>query len=219
MWLFVGLGNPGAKYDNNRHNVGFMVIDKIQDNKPSFGSFRSKFQGKLSEGRLSGQKVVLLKPTTYMNNSGQSVAKVSKFYKIPSENIVVFHDELDIKAGDIRVKQGGSNAGHNGLRSIQAHLGTSDFWRVRIGIGRPHPNADISGYVLDNFLKEERIWLEPLINAFVDDMEDLFYIPVPDEVFREWLVSNFLESFENFLKERFGISKVAVKVVSSDGTL
>ncbi len=168
MWLFVGLGNPGAKYDNNRHNVGFMVIDKIQDNKPSFGSFRSKFQGKLSEGRLSGQKVVLLKPTTYMNNSGQSVAKVSKFYKIPSENIVVFHDELDIKAGDIRVKQGGSNAGHNGLRSIQAHLGTSDFWRVRIGIGRPHPNADISGYVLDNFLKEERIWLEPLINALSD---------------------------------------------------
>ena len=168
MWLFVGLGNPGAKYDKNRHNVGFMVLDNIQDNEPAFSNFRSKFQGELSEGRLAGQKVALLKPTTYMNNSGQSVVQVAKFYKILPENIIVFHDELDIKAGGVRVKQGGGNAGHNGLKSIQAHLGTPDFWRVRIGIGRPHPNADVSNYVLDNFSKEERVWLEPLIDALSD---------------------------------------------------
>ncbi len=164
MWLFVGLGNPGGEYAKNRHNVGFMVIDNIHDNETTFSNFRSKFQGELSEGRLSGQKVILLKPTTYMNNSGQSVAQVAKFYKIPPENIIVFHDELDISAGDVRVKQGGGNAGHNGLKSIQAHLGTADFWRVRIGIGRPHPNADVSNYVLDNFSKEECVWLEPLID-------------------------------------------------------
>ena len=168
MWLFVGLGNPGAKYDKNRHNVGFMVLDNIQDNEPAFSNFRSKFQGELSEGRLAGQKVALLKPTTYMNNSGQSVVQVAKFYKILPENIIVFHDELDIKAGGVRVKQGGGNAGHNGLKSIQAHLGTPDFWRVRIGIGRPHPNADVSNYVLDNFSKEERVWLEPLIDVLSD---------------------------------------------------
>ena len=154
MWLFVGLGNPGGKYTKNRHNSGFMVLDGIKDNFPVFSSFRSKFQGLISEGRLGNQKILLLKPTTYMNNSGQSVAQAAKFYNIDAEKIIVFHDEIDIDADTVRVKQGGGNAGNNGLKSVQSHLSTPDFWRVRIGIGRPHPNAHVSDYVLDNFSKD-----------------------------------------------------------------
>ncbi len=164
MWLFVGLGNPGREYERNRHNVGFMVMDAVQREFPVFGSFKSKFQGNISEGRLGNQKALLLKPETYMNNSGQSVSKAMKFYKIEPERVIVFHDELDIAPSAVRIKQGGGNAGHNGLKSIQAHLGTADFWRVRIGIGRPHPQADVSNYVLDNFSKAEQKWLEPLVD-------------------------------------------------------
>ncbi len=168
MWLFVGLGNPGGKYRNNRHNVGFMVIDEIA----RLSSFKSKFQGDLTEERIGTEKVALLKPLTYMNESGQSVGKCAKFYKIPPERIIVFHDELDIKPGEIRVKKGGGNAGHNGLKSIQAHLGTPDFWRVRIGIGRPQgQNGDVSNYVLSDFAKAEQNWLEHLIDILSDNAE------------------------------------------------
>ncbi len=160
MWLFVGLGNPGGKYAKNRHNIGFMAIDAMAD-----GAYKSKFQGLIHEMRLSGQKVLLLKPQTYMNNSGQSVKAVAQFYKIPVDKIMVFHDELDIDAGDVRIKQGGGNAGHNGLKSIQAHMGSADFWRVRIGIGRPaHKNA-VSNYVLSDFSKAEQEWLVPLLDC------------------------------------------------------
>ncbi len=166
MWLFVGLGNPTDKYKNNRHNIGFMVLDYIAD-----GSYKSKFQGLVSEVRLSGQKIILLKPQTYMNESGRSVAKAAQFYKIEPEKIIVFHDELDINAGDVRVKQGGGNAGHNGLKSIQAHLSTADFWRVRIGIGRPSHSGDVSNYVLDDFSKVEQKWVEPLIELMGDNSD------------------------------------------------
>jgi len=175
MWLFVGLGNPSDKYKNNRHNIGFMVMDAIAD-----GSYKSKFQGLVSEMRLSGQKVMLLKPQTYMNESGQSVAKVAQFYKIEADKVVVFHDELDINAADVRVKQGGGNAGHNGLKSIQSHLGTADFWRVRIGIGRPPHNGDVSNYVLDDFSKTEQKWVEPLVET-MGDRADIIILDSPKE--------------------------------------
>ncbi len=178
MWLFVGLGNPDDKYKNNRHNIGFMVVDSIANEFPAFDGFRSKFQGKISQGRMAGQKVILLKPQTFMNESGLSVAKAAKFYQIEPDKIIVFHDELDINAGDVRVKFGGGNAGHNGLKSIQAHLGSADFWRVRIGIGRPSHRGAVSNYVLDDFSKAERIWLNPLVE-FMGDKADIIISDSP----------------------------------------
>ncbi len=175
MWLFVGLGNPSDKYKNNRHNIGFMVIDAIAD-----GSYKSKFQGQVSETRLADQKVILLKPQTYMNESGKSVQTAAKFYKIEADKIMVFHDELDINAGDVRVKQGGGNAGHNGLKSIQSHLGTADFWRVRIGIGRPPHDGDVSNYVLDDFSKAEQKWVGQLIEI-MGDKADIIISDSPKE--------------------------------------
>ncbi len=171
MWLFVGLGNPGPKYERNRHNVGFMVVEKIMDSFHDFSPFRAKFQGKVSEGRLGNKKVVLLKPETYMNNSGQSVIKCMQFYKIEPENVIVFHDEIDIDPNTVRVKKGGGTAGHNGLKSIQSHLGTAEFWRVRIGIGRPQHQGDVSDYVLDNFSKAEQEWCTPLVEALSEKSE------------------------------------------------
>ncbi len=172
MWLFVGLGNPGSKYEKNRHNIGFMAMECIADSFPAFSPFKSKFQGTLSEGRLGNKKVILLKPETYMNNSGQSVIKAAQFYKIQPEKIIVFHDELDISASDMRVKKGGGNAGHNGLKSIQQHLGTPDFWRVRMGIGRPpHKEASVSNFVLDDFSKAEREWLGHYLDLTGDNAD------------------------------------------------
>ncbi len=160
MWLFVGLGNPEKQYAKNRHNIGFMVIDAMAD-----GAYKSKFQGLVSEKRFGGQKAILLKPQTFMNESGRSVKATAQFYKIEPDKIIVFHDELDIDAGDVRVKQGGGNAGHNGLKSIQAHMGSADFWRVRIGIGRPEHKSAVSNYVLSDFSKAEQGWLVPLLDC------------------------------------------------------
>lgn len=160
MWLLAGLGNPGAKYAGNRHNIGFMVIDRIAADY-GFPAFRSKFQGLMSEGTIAGQKVALLKPQTYMNNSGQSVQAAARFYKIASKHIVVFHDEVDLSPGKVRVKTGGGNAGHNGLHSIDAHMGTADYGRVRLGVGKP-ATGDVSGHVLSDFSKADEAWLEPL---------------------------------------------------------
>lgn len=163
-WLFVGLGNPGEKYAGNRHNVGFLAADRIASDH-GFPAYRSKFEGEFSEGTLGGARVVLLKPMTYMNNSGQSVAKSAKFFKIPPEKIVVFHDDLDLVAGKLKTKQGGGAAGHNGLKSIDAHLGTPDYWRVRLGIGHPGDKDKVHGYVLSDFSKTEQKWLEPWLEA------------------------------------------------------
>ena len=164
MWLFVGLGNPGDKYAKNRHNIGFMAIGAIADHS-GFPPFKSKFQGLLSEGEVGGEKVILLKPQTYMNESGQSVGKAAKFYKIPPARIIVFHDELDLEPCKMRVKDGGGVAGHNGLRSIKAHLGTPDFKRVRIGIGHPGDKNRVSPYVLSDFAKAEGPWVEKMIDS------------------------------------------------------
>jgi len=163
MWLLVGLGNPGDKYAGNRHNIGFMAIDRIADDN-GFTGFKSKFQGEYTEGRIGDQKVMLLKPLTYMNESGQSVGKAAKFYKIPPEKVVVFHDELDLDPFKVRVKKGGGAAGHNGLKSIKAHLGTPDFIRVRMGIGHPGDKAKVSPYVLSDFAKAEQDLLERCVD-------------------------------------------------------
>lgn len=167
MWLFVGLGNPGAEYRGNRHNVGFMAIEAIAAAQ-GFPSFRAKFQGEMSEGTIAGEKIILLKPQTYMNESGQSIGKLAKFYKITPDRIYIFHDELDLEAGKLRVKKGGGVAGHNGLKSAKAHLGTDDFRRVRIGIGHPGDKNKVSHYVLSDFAKAEQDWVEKLVAAIAD---------------------------------------------------
>lgn len=172
MWLIIGLGNPGDKYEDNRHNIGFMVADELaRDN--IFPNFKSKFQGEISEGRIANQKVILLKPMTYMNDSGISVRKCADFYKIPPEKIIVFHDELDLAPSAIKVKQGGGTGGHNGLKSIDAHLGNKEYWRVRLGIGHPGDKNRVSGYVLSDFSKEEQKWLDDWIYVLSKNIDGL----------------------------------------------
>ncbi len=162
MLLFVGLGNPGADYARNRHNIGFMAVDALV-RRHSFSPWRAKFQGQVCEGTIAGEKVVALKPETYMNESGRSVAACAQFYKIEPKDIVVFHDELDLLPAKVRVKTGGGHAGHNGLRSITAHLGP-DFRRIRLGIGHPGAKERVTGWVLGDFAKVDREWLEPLLD-------------------------------------------------------
>jgi PTH1 family peptidyl-tRNA hydrolase len=166
MLLLVGLGNPGAKYAGNRHNVGFIVADAIQ-RKYRFSSFRAKFDGEIAEGDIGAERVLLLKPMTYMNDSGRSVAAALRFYKLDLADLVVLHDEIDLAPGRIRMKLGGGIAGHNGLRSIAAHLGP-DFWRVRIGVGHPGDKALVSGYVLGDFAKIDLDWLVPSVEAIAE---------------------------------------------------
>jgi len=163
MKLFVGLGNPGAQYAANRHNIGFMALDQIARDH-SFAPWRAKFQGQLTEGRLGTNKVLLLKPGTFMNRSGQSVRAAMDFYKLAPGDVTVFHDELDLVPGKARVKSGGGHAGHNGLRSIHGHIGEA-YDRVRLGIGHPGHKDRVAGYVLHDFAKADRDWLENLISG------------------------------------------------------
>ena len=166
MKLFVGLGNPGARYAGTRHNVGWMAVDAIAA-EHGFSAERVKFQSLLAEGRLGGEKVLILKPQTFMNLSGQSAGEAARFHKIDPADIVVFHDELDLAPGRLRVKQGGGHAGHNGLRSLHQHLGP-DYARVRIGIGHPGDKALVADYVLHDFAKADRAWLEPLLEGVAE---------------------------------------------------
>ena len=163
MKLFVGLGNPGDKYAHNRHNIGFMALDRIAEDH-AFGPWRNKFQGQICEGKLGDKKVLLLKPTTFMNISGQSVGEAARFHKVPLDQITVFHDELDLAPGKMRLKQGGGHAGHNGLRSIQAHLG-AEYARVRLGIGHPGHKDAVARFVLRDFAKADQDWLAALLNG------------------------------------------------------
>jgi PTH1 family peptidyl-tRNA hydrolase len=167
MLLFVGLGNPGRQYAKNRHNVGFMAIEAIA-RRHGFASARARFQGLASEGNIAGEKVLLLEPQTYMNESGRSVSEAARFHKIPVGDIVVFHDELDLAPAKCRIKVGGGVAGHNGLRSITAHVG-NDYKRVRMGIGHPGDKALVHGYVLNDFAKSEEPWVEALCEAIADN--------------------------------------------------
>lgn len=166
MKIFTGLGNPGAKYAHNRHNIGFMALDQIASDH-GFSPWRSKFQAELSEGRLGGEKVILLKPQTFMNNSGQSVGEALRFHKLDPADLTVFHDELDLAPGKLRLKTGGGHAGHNGLRSIHAHIGP-DYDRVRLGIGHPGHKDRVAGYVLHDFPKSDETWLDDLLRGISD---------------------------------------------------
>jgi len=167
MRLVVGLGNPGSRYARNRHNIGFMAVEAIA-RRHGIPSFRSRFKGELAEGPIGGERRLLLKPQTFMNDSGESVAETARFYKISPSEIVVIHDELDLRPGKLRVKCGGGTAGHNGLRSIDALLGP-DFWRVRIGVGHPGIKELVLPYVLQNFPGEEvSLWVAPLLDAVAE---------------------------------------------------
>ena len=164
MWLVVGLGNPGKEYASHRHNVGFMATDLLAGAEKT-GEFRENFPGTFATGELRGEEVVLLKPQTYMNLSGQSVQPCAAFFKIPAERVLVLHDELDLPFGELRLKVGGGHAGHNGLRSMIASLGTPEFARVRIGIGRPPPGfrGEVADYVLSGFDTMERAELPDIL--------------------------------------------------------
>ena len=166
MKLFVGLGNPGVKYAQNRHNIGFMAVDRIA-NDHGFSPWRAKFQGQTSEGRLGSEKVILLKPDTFMNLSGQSVGEAMRFHKLTPQDIIVFHDELDLAPGKCRLKSGGGHAGHNGLRSIHQHIGEA-YDRVRLGIGHPGHKDRVAGYVLSDFAKAEQDWLDDMMRGISD---------------------------------------------------
>jgi PTH1 family peptidyl-tRNA hydrolase len=184
MLLIVGLGNPGETYQNHRHNIGFMAADAIAE-AHGFGAARVRFRGQAREGTLKGKvgavKTLILKPMTYMNESGNAVRDAVVFHKIELEHVFVIYDEIDLASGKVRVKRGGGNAGHNGLRSISAHIG-NDYWRVRLGIGHPGEKERVTGHVLGNFSKADRAWVDPLLDAvaqaapFLADGDDVGFM-------------------------------------------
>jgi PTH1 family peptidyl-tRNA hydrolase len=166
MKLIVGLGNPGKTYARHRHNVGFMALERIAA-RHSLGPWRKRYRGLVAEGLIGGRRVMLLMPQTYMNDSGQAVGEAQRYLKIPERDIYVLHDEIDLGPGKLKVKAGGGNAGHNGLRSITAHVG-NDYARVRIGVGHPGSKDMVSGYVLHDFAKADLAWLEPTLDAIAE---------------------------------------------------
>ncbi len=172
MRLVVGLGNPGARYARNRHNIGFMAVEAIARRHRPAG-FRNRFKGELAETSIGGERVLLLKPQTFMNASGESVSDTARFFKLLLSDLIVIHDEIDLRPGKLRVKRGGGSAGHNGLRSIDALLGP-DYWRVRIGVGHPGIKELVQPYVLQNFRSEELTgWVEPLLAAVAETIPRL----------------------------------------------
>jgi PTH1 family peptidyl-tRNA hydrolase len=162
MKIFAGLGNPGSKYQGNRHNIGFMAVDAIHRKLP-FGPWSKKFKAEISEGEIGGEKILILKPQTFMNLSGESVGEAMRFYKLTPADITVFHDELDLPAAKVRVKTGGGHGGHNGLKSIDAHCGR-EYRRVRLGIGHPGAKELVHNHVLGDFAKVDQTWLDPLLD-------------------------------------------------------
>ena len=170
MRLIVGLGNPGGEYDETRHNVGFQVIEELKQ-QFSHAVFDKKFKGLVTRARIGGEDAVLLKPMTYMNLSGESVGPAAGFYKIPPEDIIVIHDELDIEPGRIKLKKGGGHGGHNGLKSLVKHLPNANFTRVRLGIGRPPPRWETANYVLGKFTKQEQPMIEEVIRSATKAVE------------------------------------------------
>ena len=184
MYLLVGLGNPGKEYEKTRHNIGFMIIDNIV-NEYGFTSDKSQFKAIVNTGDINNSKIILLKPTTFMNRSGISVAEAAKFYKIPLSNIIVFHDDIDLETGKVKIKVGGGHGGHNGLRDIDLHIG-KEYKRVRIGIGHPGDKDKVSGYVLNNFLTEEEPKLKNLIISIAKNMN--YVLNNDDALFTQNLV-------------------------------
>ena len=187
MRLLVGLGNPGREYANNRHNIGFMALDEIV-RRYGFDAWRRRFQGQAAEGRVGREKVLALKPETYMNESGRAVGEAARFFKLEPEQVIVIYDEIDLVPGKIRVKQGGGAGGHNGIRSIDAHLGRlvgasgpaaaragggPDYWRVRLGVGHPGDKQRVKGHVLKDFGKADAEWLDKLLDAVTTELPRL----------------------------------------------
>jgi PTH1 family peptidyl-tRNA hydrolase len=166
MKLFVGLGNPGSEYARQRHNVGFLAVERIAE-RHGLGPWKKRFHGLVCDGPIGGHRVMLLKPQTYMNDSGRSVGEAQRYVKVSEHDIYVFHDELDLAPGKLKVKTGGGNAGHNGLRSITAHIG-NEYARVRIGIGHPGSKEQVLRHVLHDFAKADAVWLAPLLDAIAD---------------------------------------------------
>lgn len=169
MRIIAGLGNPGAKYERNRHNVGFMAADAIVRRHSSFGPWQKKFSAEISEGRIGTEKVLILKPQTFMNLSGQPVGEAMRFYKLDPSDLIVIYDELDLAPGKVRIKTGGGHGGHNGIKSIDAHCG-KDYVRVRMGIGHPGDKARITGHVLGDFAKADHEWLDLLLAAMSENI-------------------------------------------------
>lgn len=167
MIIIAGLGNPGSQYAANRHNIGFMAVDALQ-RLPSFAPWSRKFKAEISEGEIAGEKVLLMKPLTFMNLSGESVGEAMRFYKLKPGDIIAIHDELDLPAGRARIKIGGGHGGHNGLKSLDAHCG-KEYRRLRLGIGHPGDKERVHGHVLGDFAKSDKVWLEPLIDAIADN--------------------------------------------------
>jgi PTH1 family peptidyl-tRNA hydrolase len=171
MLLFAGLGNPGPRYSGNRHNIGFLAADAIH-HRHRFGPWRKRFHGEAAEGEIGGSRILILKPETFMNESGHAVAAAQHFFRIPLGDVIVFHDELDLAPAKIRVKIGGGNAGHNGLHSISAMCG-NDYMRVRIGIGHPGDKNLVQHYVLSDFVKSDRAWVDTVCNSVATAAEFL----------------------------------------------
>lgn len=168
MLLVVGLGNPGSSHARNRHNIGFMTLDAVC-RVHRFARPRKRFQGEAAEGAIDGEKIIALKPSTFMNESGRSVGAALRYHRLKTEDVVVLYDEIDLAPGKVRVKRGGGNAGHNGLKSIDDHIG-SEYRRVRLGIGHPGNRDRVSGHVLKDFSKADRVWLEKFLDAVADAM-------------------------------------------------
>jgi PTH1 family peptidyl-tRNA hydrolase len=171
MLLLAGLGNPGPRYLRNRHNIGFMAVEEIV-RRQGFGPWRRRLQSDIAEGRVGQDKVLCLKPQTYMNHSGRALGEVARYYRVDPDRIVVLHDDLDLAPGKLRVKRGGGNGGHNGLRSIDAHIGR-DYWRVRLGIGHPGDKDLVHDYVLKDFAKADSAWVDPLLAAVAEELPRL----------------------------------------------
>jgi PTH1 family peptidyl-tRNA hydrolase len=168
MRLVVGLGNPGSGYARNRHNIGFRAVDAIAE-RHGFTPWRSRFQGLTADATVAGKKVMLLKPQTYMNLSGQSVGEAMRYFKLEPRDVTVFYDELDLPPGRTRGKRGGGAGGHNGIKSIDEHIGP-DYWRIRLGIGHPGARERVTGHVLGDFAKADDAWLLPLLDALAGEL-------------------------------------------------
>lgn len=174
MLILVGLGNPGSKYAANRHNIGFMAMDTIV-RRHNFSASKSRFKAQTHEGRLNGEKVLVIKPQTFMNRSGQAVGEAMRFYKASPSDVIVFYDEADLAAGKLKIKKGGGAAGHNGIKDITSHIG-ADYTRVRLGVGHPrdsHPDEKLHSHVLSDFSQLDKKWLEPMLDAMADQAESL----------------------------------------------
>lgn len=216
MKLIVGLGNPGEKYSKNRHNIGFLAVSKIVEDN-NFSNWKKKFQGCSSTGILASKKIIALKPMTYMNLSGQSVGELIRFYNIASKDVIIFHDEIDLPLARVKVKVGGGHAGHNGLRSVDQHIG-SGYTRVRIGIDRPTDKNAVANYVLNNFSKSENVIIKTLIEEISN--ATTYLIEEQNSAFIRCLSNSYQNSTKKYIKTKSNIEdEKIIKNINTKGNL